>query len=87
MAQVPQLGDGPLADFTPRTIPVSPGRIAVGLPADLTLLDLNEEWTVDPPQFKSKSRNTCFGGWEAKGRSVLTMCGGRVTHDARELAQ
>jgi dihydroorotase len=86
-AHVPLLGTGPLADFTPRTIPVSPGRIAVGLPADLTLLDLREEWTVDPGQFKSKSRNTCFGGWEARGRAVLTLCGGRVTHDARGLAQ
>jgi hypothetical protein len=83
---VPQLGGGPLADFTPRTIPVSPGRIAPGLPADLTLLDLGAQWTVDPAQFKSKSRNTPFAGWEAQGRAVLTLCGGKVTHDARGLA-
>jgi dihydroorotase len=85
-AHVPQLGKGPLTDFTPRTIPVSPGRIGPGMAADLTLLDLDEEWTLDPAQFRSKSHNTCFGGWEAKGRAVLTLCGGRVTHDPRGLA-
>jgi dihydroorotase len=84
-AHVPQLGGGPLADFTPRTIPVSSGRLAPGLPADLTLLDLREQWTVDPVAFKSKSRNTPFAGWEAQGRAVLTLCGGKVTHDARGL--
>ena len=46
------------------------------------LLDLNAEWTVDTAEFHSKCRNTPFAGWNAKGKVKLTVCGGRVTHDA-----
>jgi dihydroorotase len=71
-----------LSDFNPHTIELSSGRIAEGVPADVTLLDLNAEWTVDPGEFHSKCRNTPFTGWQAKGKVLLTVCGGRVTHDA-----
>jgi len=79
--QIPGLGQDPLTDFHPRTIPSSPGVIGIGGVADLVLLDLETEWEVDPSQFKSKGRNTPFSGWEAKGRPVLTVCGGRITHE------
>ena len=69
-----------LRDFHPREPVFSSGRIAEGLPADVTLIDLDTEWTVDPAKFKSKGRNTPFAGWSAKGRSVLTVCDGVVTH-------
>jgi dihydroorotase len=78
----PQLAAGSLSDFEPRSIATSPGRIAAGLAADLTLIDLDAEWQVDPGSFVGKSRNTPFAGWTARGRVLLTMCGGRVTHDA-----
>ena len=54
------------------------GLIAVGQPADLTLFDPNAEWTVDPEQFQSLSRNTPFGGWRLKGRAVLTFHSGNM---------
>ena len=38
------------------------GSLAAGAPADVTLLDIERRVTVDPAQFKSKSRNTPFGG-------------------------
>lgn len=59
---------------------VSPGRIAAGLPADLALLDPQVEWVIDPAAFKSRSRNTPFGGWTAKGKVLLTLCGGKRVH-------
>lgn len=34
------------------------GKLAVGAVADLTLFDLNEKWTIDPVNFRSKGRNT-----------------------------
>ena len=77
----PELGPGALAGLNPRRLETSPGRIAAGLSADLALLDPEAEWTVDPARFKSRSRNTPFSGWTAKGRVVLTLCGGRITHN------
>jgi dihydroorotase len=53
------------------------GTLAIGSTADITILDPNLEWMVDPVQFKSKSRNTPFGGWQLKGRAVATYVGGR----------
>lgn len=54
------------------------GRLDVGGPANITLLDLEATWRVDPQRFYSRSRNTPFAGWELKGRAVMTIVGGRV---------
>jgi dihydroorotase len=53
------------------------GTLAPGSPADVTIFDPNREWTVDPHRFKSKSRNTPFGGWRLRGAVVATFVGGR----------
>jgi dihydroorotase len=54
------------------------GTLAQGSVADVTVFDPEEEWTVDPSAFRSKSRNTPFGGWKLKGRARYTIVGGRV---------
>ncbi len=54
------------------------GTLREGRPADVTLLDLDRIWTVDPSRFRSKSRNTPFAGWELRGRAVRTIVGGRT---------
>ena len=54
------------------------GSLAAGAPADLTLLDPDASWTVDPAKFVSRSRNTPFGGWTVTGRPWKTIVGGRV---------
>jgi dihydroorotase len=54
------------------------GTLAEGSPADVTVFDPKEKWTVDPATFRSKSRNTPFGGWELTGRPKLTVVGGRM---------
>jgi len=54
------------------------GTLAVGAPADLTLIDLDREWTVDAGKFASKSRNCPFHGWTLKGRAVMTLVGGKI---------
>jgi len=62
---------------TPATIIQSGGgTLSIGAVADITIIDQNLEWTVDAAQFKSKSRNTPFGGWKLKGRAVRTIVGG-----------
>lgn len=54
------------------------GTLATGAPADVSVLDLEATWTVDPTTFRSKSRNTPFTGWELQGKAVFTVVGGRV---------
>jgi dihydroorotase len=45
-------------------------RIVEGQEANLTIFDPEHEWVVDPGTFKSKSRNTPFGGRKLKGKAV-----------------
>ena len=56
------------------------GRLALGADADITIFDPNEEWVIDPEQFKSKGRNTPFGGFKVKGKVKYTIVGGRVVY-------
>jgi dihydroorotase len=57
------------------------GTLGEGAPADVTVFDPEERWTVDPTKFRSKSRNTPFAGWELRGRPRLTIVGGRVVFE------
>jgi dihydroorotase len=54
------------------------GELAEGKVADLTLIDLNEKWIIDPSTFESKSKNTPFGGRGVKGKAKLTMLAGEI---------
>lgn len=53
------------------------GHLRVGGAADITIIDPDLEFTVDPKTFESKSRNTPFGGYQAKGRAVMTIVDGK----------
>jgi len=57
------------------------GTLAAGGPADVTVFDPEQEWTVDASAFRSKSRNTPFAGWKLRGRARLTVVGGRIVHE------
>ncbi len=65
-----------------RRFRLAPVSLEPGTPADLVLFDPAAVWTVDPKQFHSLGRNTPFAGWSLTGRVLLTVCAGRVTHDA-----
>lgn len=54
------------------------GRLETGRDADLVLIDLETERTVDPDTFHSKSRNTPFAGWRLKGWPEWTMVAGNI---------
>jgi dihydroorotase len=54
------------------------GTLKPGSPGDVTVIDPDREWTVDPTRFYSKSRNTPFSGWKLKGRAVSVIVGGRI---------
>lgn len=56
------------------------GRLKKGARADLTLIDLNTEWQIIPDGFVSKSKNSPFDNWNAKGRAVRTVLGGETVY-------
>ena len=57
------------------------GTLAVGAPADIALVDLNREWTVDVNRLHGKSKNTPFKGMTLTGKVVKTFLGGEVVFD------
>lgn len=50
-----------------------------GKPADVIIIDIQNEWTVTEEDTVSKSKNTPFLGWKLKGRVVQTICNGKTT--------
>lgn len=54
------------------------GRIEVGAPADLVLIDLEKEQKIDKEAFLSKGKNTPFTGWACTGWPQLTMFNGEI---------
>lgn len=61
-----------------RVFGLKAGRLEAGAPADLTIIDLDSERTVDPAEFLSKSRNTPFAGRRLAGWPVRTIVAGRT---------
>ncbi|MFQ5898811.1 MAG: dihydroorotase [Candidatus Methylomirabilia bacterium] len=61
-----------------RAFGLAGGTLAVGSPADITILDPGRELTIDPGRFYSRSRNTPFAGWTVTGMPWMTIVGGRV---------
>lgn len=59
------------------------GRIRPGADADLTLLDLEREVTVDTAVFRSRSRNCPYQGWKLKGAPVMTIVGGKIVYHCK----
>ncbi|HXR24690.1 MAG TPA: amidohydrolase family protein, partial [Candidatus Binataceae bacterium] len=54
------------------------GTLAPGACADITVIDPNYEWTVEPAKFISMSRNTPFTGRKLKGRAAYTILSGEI---------
>ncbi|MBP3964277.1 dihydroorotase [Paenibacillus lignilyticus] len=54
------------------------GILEAGAPADLTIVDIENEREVNPESFASKGRNTPFGGWKLSGWPVATIVDGNV---------
>jgi dihydroorotase len=52
--------------------------LGVGTVADITVIDPNREWTIDPRAFESLSHNCPWTDAPVKGRAVHTVVGGRV---------
>ncbi|QTM99354.1 dihydroorotase [Sediminibacillus dalangtanensis] len=57
------------------------GRMEIGAEADLTILDIEEKWTIDTNEFSSKGKNTPFSGWKVTGKPKLTIFGGEIVYE------
>ncbi|MCU0564279.1 MAG: dihydroorotase, partial [Desulfobacterales bacterium] len=59
-----------------------PCGLQPGMPADLTLIDPDREFTIEASMFKSRSRNSPFVGMRVKGRAVMTIVGGNIVFNS-----
>ncbi len=57
------------------------GSLAVGCRADVTVIDPEVEWQIDPTRFYSRSTNTPFAGWKVRGQVRWTIVAGQVVFD------
>ncbi len=54
------------------------GNIKINSIANLSIIDINEEWEVNASEFKSKCRISPFDKIKLKGRAVATVANGRL---------
>lgn len=63
-----------------RILRLNKGSMGLGADADLTIFDPDEEWVIDPSDFRSKGRNTPFAGMKVKGKVKYTIVGGKIVY-------
>ncbi len=56
------------------------GAVEEGGVADLTIADLNAQWTIDPATFVSKGKNTPFAGRQVFGKVRYTIVDGEIRY-------
>lgn len=64
-------------------IHIPAGRLKKKARADLTLINLDMEWSLDPEKFLSKSQNSPFEEWKARGRAIRTVVGGDTVYELK----
>jgi len=64
-----------------RILGLAAGTLSTGAAADITLINPDIRFTYTEDQVVSKSKNSPFLGWKLQGRAVLTLVGGRITHN------
>jgi dihydroorotase-like cyclic amidohydrolase len=61
------------------------GSIQEGNIADLVIVDMNQEYRIDPSTFHSKAKYSPFEGYKVKGKPVKTFVGGQLVYDSGEI--
>lgn len=74
------LTKGPAETFTLGDHVAGIGTLAAGAPADVTVFDPVERWTVDASRFASKGKNTPLAGLELQGRVRAVVAQGELKH-------
>lgn len=60
------------------------GALGEGQRANLTILDLNADFTIDKNKFYSKGKNTPFHGFTGKGDVYMTIIGGKIKYQRED---
>ena len=66
---------------SPRHIFRIGGALEPGMPADIAVLDLDNEYTIDSKTFLSKGRSTPFDGWKVRGEVLMTLKDGKAVYN------
>jgi dihydroorotase len=61
-----------------RALGLDRGTLKLGAVADVTVIDPDVEWVVDPESFRTRGRASPWAGKRLKGGAVMTIVGGRV---------
>ncbi|MCF8057374.1 MAG: dihydroorotase [Desulfocapsa sp.] len=64
-----------------RILQVEGGTLADGSVADVTVIDPEKEFIFTEESILSKGKNSPFIDWKLQGKAVLTIMGGRITHN------
>ena len=64
-----------------RILGVRGGSLGIGDAADITVIDPEQHFILKEQDILSMSKNSPFIGSELQGKAVLTLCGGRITHN------
>lgn len=62
------------------------GKLAVGEPADIAVINLDEEYEIKAEDFLSKSSNTPFIGEKVYGNVTLTLAEGKIAYQEANYA-
>ncbi len=54
------------------------GCLAVGRPADIVIIDDENEYTVNVADFKSKAKNSPYDGWKLYGKAEYVIVNGEI---------
>ena len=67
-----------------RLLGIPAGTLQAGMPADIAIANLDEQWTVVPERLHSKSKNTVFAGKTFTGKIKYTLLQGRIVYKNEE---
>jgi len=56
------------------------GTLKTDAPANITILDPDQEWIVDSRNFASKGKNTPYDGYKFKGKVMATIAQGKLVY-------
>ena len=63
-----------------KVLKIDKGTLNVGRVADITIINPDEEYVIEPNDFVSKGKNTPFGGTKVSGKVKYTILRGKVVY-------